>query len=35
VAGKQLLRDGKLTGMDEKEILNTAKSWGEKINYDS
>ncbi|NNG14625.1 MAG: amidohydrolase family protein, partial [Gammaproteobacteria bacterium] len=34
IAGKQLLRDGKLTGMDEVALLKMAKSWEERIKED-
>ena len=34
VAGKQLLRDRKLTGMDEAELVKMAKTWGKKISKD-
>ncbi|WP_126454764.1 TRZ/ATZ family hydrolase [Sulfuriflexus mobilis] len=31
VAGKQLLHEGKLTGMDEVTLMETAKKWGKRI----
>lgn len=31
VGGKQLLDDGRLTRMDERELIDTAKAWGSKI----
>ncbi len=34
VAGKQLLKNRKLTTLDEKELIAKAKSWGEKIKQE-
>jgi 5-methylthioadenosine/S-adenosylhomocysteine deaminase len=31
VGGKQLLDDGRLTRMDEDELIAKARAWGEKI----